>query len=185
MQVWYMTTVDRPPPPAIVALATMTAEREDLYWHVPPPGELIPVGKLPLLVDYGILENGDIRWEVCRIFLNCLGGHSGMRAEHLCQWMISVTWDDSPDATTWQKFSAIVHAAICDETLDKDCMWQTFVLIPEGRRYFQGIELVEIFWKAVASLLNRWPMSAITYCDTLHRFMVGGSLRLDTYPNPA
>ena len=123
MQVWYMTTVDRPPPPAIVALATMTAEREDLYWHVPPPGELIPVGKLPLLVDYGILENGDIRWEVCRIFLNCLGGPPRMRAGHLRQWLIDASQDETSDATNCQKVVAIMQLAFRDGTLAKESMW--------------------------------------------------------------
>ena len=46
-----MYEVDRPPPPARVDLATITVEREEIYQHVPPPGEPIPVGDLPFLVD--------------------------------------------------------------------------------------------------------------------------------------
>ena len=48
MQGWYKATVNRPPTPAIVALATMKAEREELYQHVPLTGEPIPVGYIPL-----------------------------------------------------------------------------------------------------------------------------------------
>ena len=47
----YNYPVDRPPPPSRVALATMTAERENIYRHVPPQGEPIPVGDLPFSVD--------------------------------------------------------------------------------------------------------------------------------------
>ena len=54
MRVWYKYTLDRPPPPARVDLATMTKEREELYWQVLLSGDPIPVGELPLLVDYGI-----------------------------------------------------------------------------------------------------------------------------------
>ena len=52
-------------------------------------------------------------------------------------------------------------------------MWQTVVLIPKGRRYFRGVGLVEVLWKAVASLLNRRLTAAITYHDALHGFRAG------------
>ena len=75
---WYKAAVDRPPPSARVALANMTAEREDLYRHIPPPGEPIPVGDLPLLVNDDIPEDEEIAWAVHMICLNRFGGPSGM-----------------------------------------------------------------------------------------------------------
>ena len=54
MRGWYKAAVNRPPPPARVDLATMTKEREELYWQVLLSGDPIPVGELPLLVDDGI-----------------------------------------------------------------------------------------------------------------------------------
>ena len=60
------------------------------------------------LVDGYIPEDEEIAWVVHRIFLNCSGGPSGMRAEHLRQWLISTMGDDSPDATNWLKIVAIV-----------------------------------------------------------------------------
>ena len=56
---WYKESVDRHSPPARVALATILAEREELYRHVPLPGEPIPVEEplFPLSVDDSILEN--------------------------------------------------------------------------------------------------------------------------------
>ena len=62
MRGWYKDAVDDPQPPTIVALATMTVEREDIYWHVPLPGESIPVGDFPLLVDDGIPEYSEPAW---------------------------------------------------------------------------------------------------------------------------
>ena len=85
MQGWYKEAVDRPPPPARVALATMTMEREELYRYVPLPGETIPVGEptFPLLVDDSIPEDEDIAWTVRRLCLNRSCGPSVMQAEHL------------------------------------------------------------------------------------------------------
>ena len=77
----------------------MTTEREELYRHVPLPGDPITLGYLPLFVDDGILEDEYISWEVHRLFLNLLGSPSGIQVEHLRQWLIALTRDDSPDAT--------------------------------------------------------------------------------------
>ena len=48
--------MDLPPPPHKVALATMMAEGEDIYWHVPQLGDPIPVGDLLFLVDDDVPE---------------------------------------------------------------------------------------------------------------------------------
>ena len=107
---WYNSEVDRPPPQARVALTTMRAERKDLYRHVPPTGEPIPVEDLTLLVDHEIPEGEEIAWEVRRIRLNRSGGIPRMRAEHLRQWLIPATRDDLPGATNWLKVVAIVQS---------------------------------------------------------------------------
>ena len=54
---------------------------------------------------------------VRRLFLNRSGGLSGMRSEHLRQWLIATTWDDTPDATNFQKVVAIVQETFRDGTL--------------------------------------------------------------------
>ena len=95
----------------------MAAERAELCQHVPLPGYPIPVGNLPFLVDDDIPEDEEIAWVVRRLCLNLLGSSSGMQAEHLCQWLISETRKDLPDATNWQKVVAIVQATFCEEVL--------------------------------------------------------------------
>ena len=60
MQGWYKDAIEHPPPPSIVSLAKMTGEREELYRHVPSPGEPIPVGDLTFLVDDDIPEDEEI-----------------------------------------------------------------------------------------------------------------------------
>ena len=80
-----------------------------------------------------------------RLFLNRSRGPSVIRAEHLRQWLIAATRDNTPDATNWQKIVTIVQAEFSDGTLDKECMWQTVVLIPKGKRGdSRNIGLVEV-----------------------------------------
>ena len=73
MQGWYKAEVDLPQTPDR-ALATMTAERKDIYRHVPLSGEPIPVEDLLFLVNDEIPEDEEIAWAVCRLCLNCSGG---------------------------------------------------------------------------------------------------------------
>ena len=51
--------------------------------------------------------------------------------------------------------------------------WQAVVMIPKGRKEYRGIGLVELIWKVVAAILNRWLATSITYHDFLHRFRAG------------
>ena len=96
-----------------------------------------------------------------------------MQAEHLFQWLISATLDDSPDTTNWLKVVAIMQAEFQDGTLVKEYMWHTVVLILKGKGGFWGIGLVEVLWKAIASLINLRLMAAISFHDNLHRFWAG------------
>ena len=51
MKGWYKAAVNRAPPPARATLEQITAERVELYSHVPPPGDNIPVTVTPSDVD--------------------------------------------------------------------------------------------------------------------------------------
>ena len=52
-------------------------------------------------------------------------------------------------------------------------MWHTVALILKGKRYFRGIGIVGVLWKAVSSLINRRLVVVITYHDALHGFQAG------------
>ena len=67
MRGWYKKAVDRPPPLSRVDIATMMAERVELYRYIPPPGHPIPVGLQPFQVDESILEDKYIAWSVRRL----------------------------------------------------------------------------------------------------------------------
>ena len=39
---WYSDAANRPPPPAHMYMEILTAERAELYPHIPPLGDLFP-----------------------------------------------------------------------------------------------------------------------------------------------
>ena len=98
MRGWYKDASYHPPPLARVTISTMTTERFELYQNIPYQVQTIPMGVQPFPVDDSIPEEKDIAWTVRRLFRNCLSGSSVMRGEHLCQWLIAATLDNTPDA---------------------------------------------------------------------------------------
>ena len=75
-----------------------------------------------------------------------------MRAEHLRQWLIAATLDDTPDATNWLKVVAIVKADLRDGMLAEDITRKTVVLILKGEiGDFIEISPMEVPWKTVTS----------------------------------
>ena len=57
MRCWYKDAVERPPPPDSFSIANMAADQVDLYWHVPSPGQPIPVLVYIFLVEDSIPED--------------------------------------------------------------------------------------------------------------------------------
>ena len=60
MKGWYNAAVDHAPPPTRVNLERITVERVDLYRHVPPSRENIPVFVEPFQVEDLIPTEDDI-----------------------------------------------------------------------------------------------------------------------------
>ena len=83
MNEWYKSAFDCAPPTAQVTLELITAERVDLYFQVPPPGEKIPASVKPFQVEDWVPTKDDIEWAVMRFQNNRSGVSSGMRADHL------------------------------------------------------------------------------------------------------
>ena len=163
--------MDRPLPPDRVIITTIMAERVEIYWHVTPPVQPIPVGLHPFLVDDSIPEYEEIAWAVRRLRLNSSGGPSVIRVEHLRHWLHEATRDNTPDSTNWKKVVSIVQAEFRNGTLAEESTWQTVLMISRvARGDFRGIGLVKVLWKAVTSLLNCWLVEAINFHDVLHGF---------------
>ena len=142
----------------------MTADWINIYQHVPPPVHTITVGVYTLKVDDSTLEDKEITWAVRRLCLNRFVGPLGMPAEHLCQWLIYATREDTPDVINWHKVVAIIQAEFRDGTMEKESRHKTVVLITKWESGdFGGIGLVERLCNTITSLLNRRLTIAIQF----------------------
>ena len=88
MQGWYQSAVERAIPPTRVTLEQITTERVYLYSYVPSSGENIPVSVEPFQVYDLVPTEDDIEWAVKRLRNHCYRGTSGMRAEHIKEWLV-------------------------------------------------------------------------------------------------
>ena len=75
------------PPPSRITIDWMTVERVESYLHVPLSVRPIHVEVTPFPVKESIPRESYIAEAVKRLHLNRSGGPSGMRAEHLRQWL--------------------------------------------------------------------------------------------------
>ena len=83
----YQAAVNHMPPPAWVTLELITEDQVDLYLHVPPPGENIPVLVDPFPVEDSVPTEDEIEWAEKRLQNHRSRGPSRMRAEHLKGWL--------------------------------------------------------------------------------------------------
>ena len=68
---WYRDASNRPSPLARISLETLTVERLDIYAHVLPPGQPIPIEVAPFPVDDNIPAEEDISEVVLQLLLHC------------------------------------------------------------------------------------------------------------------
>ena len=77
------------------------------------------------------------------------------------------------EATNWEMVVKLVHKVFREGKLVEDAMWKALVLIPNEKKDYQSIGLVEVMWKVVAAILNRWLTASITFRDFLDGFRAG------------
>ena len=101
MRVCNRDVYNRLPTPARISLETLTAEREDLYTHVPPPGLPITIEVDPFPVDDNILGEEYIFEAVLRLQLHRAKVPYGMRSKQLRMWLRASTREEEPDLGNW------------------------------------------------------------------------------------
>ena len=101
MRGWYRNSANRPPPPTCISLETLTADHAELYAHVPPLGQPIPIEVSPFPVDDNIPGEEGISKALLQLQLHRSGGLSGMRSEHLRTCLCTSMWEEDPDTGNW------------------------------------------------------------------------------------
>ena len=64
----------------------------------------------------------------------------------------------------------IIQTAFRDRRLPVECVWKMAVLLPKENIEFQGIGIVEVIWKSVLGVVNRWIGETVNFHDALHSF---------------
>ena len=77
MKGWYKAAFNRDPPPARATIERITLDRVELYIHVPPLGENIPVIVTPSDVDDLVPTEDEIAEAVKKLRRNWSGGAVG------------------------------------------------------------------------------------------------------------
>ena len=73
--------------PVQLTTKRITEEQVALHHHIPPIGENTPISVDPLPVGDLVPMEDDIKWVVWRLKDERSGGPSGIRFEHLQQWI--------------------------------------------------------------------------------------------------
>ena len=79
------------------------------------------------------------------------------------------------EADNWAMVVELIQTTFREGKLVEETTWQAVVLIPKGKQYYRGIDLVEVMWKVVAAILNCRLTTSITFHDFLHGFRAGRS----------
>jgi hypothetical protein len=112
---WYRSVEDRAPKACPETLASQTAERVELYTAVPPPGWSMPINVTPTPVPDGTPMDHEIREVVGKLQNGRAAGATGMRAEHLKEWLRGIKREEAADGVEgagdrWRLFVALMQA---------------------------------------------------------------------------
>jgi hypothetical protein len=97
-------------------------------------------------------------------------GPSGIRAEHLREWLNAAERENNPDPSSWNKMVELVQHAFETGELPTELPLSVLVLIPKCSGGCRGIRLLEICWKVISKIMDFWMKQGINFDDSIHGF---------------
>ncbi len=126
------------------------------------------------MINNDVPTNGELRQVAGKLTNGQAAGASGMRAEHVKEWLDGVQQEEDPKGhgvdeagDNWRLFVQLVQAAWADGTIPCQLLWIIVVLIPKGGRDYRGIRLLEPVWKCIERVIDH-RLEAINLHDSLH-----------------
>ena len=114
VQGWYQDVEDREPTPCWESMARQTKERVELYAKVDPPGiqsQLTLIGNFP--VNNETPEDAELRDVVKGLCNGRAGGVSGIRAEHMKEWLTGMIEEEEQGtegkSDRWRLFVKLIN----------------------------------------------------------------------------
>jgi hypothetical protein len=153
-------------------LASQMAERVELYAAVRPPGWLMPINVDPIPVPDSPPMDHKIQEVVAKLWNGRTVGATGMKAEHLKEWLHGVRCEEAEDGVEgagdcWRLFVSLIQATWESGTVPTQVSWVVIVFLPKGEGDYHGIGLLDPMWKAVEKIMVAW-MSCLELHDCLH-----------------
>ncbi len=155
---WYCSAEDRAPKPRPETLAKQTEERIQLYTAVPFPGWAMRFNVDPSDVPDAALMDSELRAVVGSLRNGRAAGATGMRAEHLKEWLGNMKRKETEDGVEgigecWQSFVALLQAVWECGSVPTQMAWMIIALLPRGGGNYHGIGLLDPIWKVVEKVM--------------------------------
>ncbi len=158
-------------PPREVGIAD--GREGGVVYSGPPREWLLPINLTPIPVPDKPPTDPEIREVVAKLRNGCTAGATGMKAEHLKEWLCSIGREEAEESTEgagdcWRLFVSLVQATWESGTVPTQMSWMVIVLLLKGGGDYRGIGLLDHMWKVVEKI-----MVAQTSCLELHDCLHG------------
>ncbi len=156
---WFRSAEDQPPKPCRETLAKQKQERIDLYAVRTPHGEMLPFHVDPAPVPDAAPTDSELRMVVGQLRNGRTAGTTGMKAEHLKEWLADITLEEREEGGVeglgdrWRSFVALLQAIWITGTVPTQITWMIVVLLPKGGGDFRGNGLLDPICKVVEKVM--------------------------------
>jgi hypothetical protein len=170
LQAWYKHASRKGGKPSRAELESTAAEFQALYTRKTPPGDPIPICVAPFEIDDNVPDERGIADTVRLLRWGKSPGPSGIRAEHLREWLNASERENNPDPSRWNKMVELVQHAFETGDLPSELPWSVLALIPKGSGGCRGIGFLEICWKVISKIMDFRMKQGIDFDDSIHEF---------------
>ena len=174
---WYREKPGHVPKPTIQNEEKTRSEYQALFTAEESPGEPIPIHVTPSSIDDSPPSDKEVCTALKRMKRGKAPGGSGIRVEHLQDWMNGAQpgeFQNAEKVKAWNKVLELVRLAFTGEPLPRTFGIGILILIPKGEPdQFRGIALLEVIYKLVSTIINTRLMDEIKFHDAVHGFCRG------------
>ena len=172
---WYRAASDMQAKPCYHTMERQTSDRVDLYARRLSPGDPLPINVDRIEINDDAPLDEEIRSVVSELSNGRATGASGMRAEHVKEWLRGIHREEDPqragsgpgDGDIWRLFIQLVQAAWTHGEIPRQLLWIIVVLIPKGGGDYRGIGLLEPIWKVIERIIDH-RLDGFVLHDSLH-----------------
>jgi hypothetical protein len=111
LQAWYKHASGKGSKPSRADLESTAAEFQEFYMQKAPLGNPIPICVAPFEIDDNVPDEREIADTVRLLRWGKSPGPSGIRVEHLREWLNAAERENNPDPSRWNKMEELVQHA--------------------------------------------------------------------------